>query len=167
MKIIVCPAKALLMNKDMQKEQPGNYAAIICSSYTVDETQLFWLDKKLILMFDDTVNEFRATCFSEAQAALASDFAMALDEGTTLYVCCDSGESRSAAIAAALYRRFGLDEMLIWQNHRYHPNTLVYKRMCAALDMTVTEDMIRERKQMNDEALAAAIRAARYGETEQ
>ena len=165
MKINICPTKALLMNKDTRLERSGKTAAIICSSYTVDESQFLWLDKKLILTFDDTTNELSAACFTTEQAASAADFVMTIDEGTTLYICCDSGESRSAAIAAALYRRFDMDEMLIWQNPHYHPNTLVYKRMCSMLDMTVTEDMIHERKQMNDEALAKAIRAARDGET--
>ena len=167
MKIMVCPTKELLMSREMLNGRPGKNAAIICSSYLIDELQFIWLDRKLILSFDDSVNEFSAACFSEAQAASAADFARALDEDTTLYVCCDSGESRSAAIAAALRRRLGLDEMQIWQNPHYHPNTLVYKRMCAALEMTVTEGMIRERKHMNDEALAKAIRAARNGETGQ
>ena len=54
-------------------------------------------------------------------------------------LCCDSGESRSAAVAAAILRYWGDDEMTIWRNVHYHPNRLVYYLQCKMLNCSITK----------------------------
>ena len=164
MDISVCSIKQLLLKKELLQNQTGLSASVICSSYPVNESEFLWLNRRLILQFDDTLNIRSERCFTEAQAAQTADFIMALDEQTELYVCCDSGESRSAAVAAALYRSCGMDEMVIWRNPHYHPNEVVYRRMCDALNIAVTQEMLDVRKQINSEALAQAVREARGGD---
>ena len=154
------------MCRDTQADPYECDAAILCSSYPADTAQFSCLSRKLCLQFDDTENTQSERSFSMEQARLIADFVRDLDAHARLCVCCDSGESRSTAIAAALHRKFGMDEMVIWGNPHYHPNTLVYRRMCEALGITVTPEMVHERKRISEEALARAIRAARDGETE-
>ena len=139
----------------------GSLAAILCSSYPLNEARYSWLNRKLVLYFDDTVNERCDRCFSDEQAKQIMTFWKKLDDTEQLYVCCDSGESRSTAIAAALYRSLVMDEMAIWENPHFHPNTLVYKRLCVALGVPSTENEIAEKKRINYNALARVIRSTR------
>ncbi len=61
-------------------------------------------------------------------AEKVKEFVENLDDNITdLLFCCNSGEYRSAALAAAYMRYFGMDEMSVWKNPHYHPNSLVYK----------------------------------------
>ena len=54
-----------------------------------------------------------------------------------LYVCCDSGESRSTAMAAAIMRHYGASDKSIWENPYYHPNILVYKEQLRAFGIHI------------------------------
>lgn len=49
------------------------------------------------------------------------------------YICCDAGESRSPAIAAALLEAYNQDSDYIWNDNAYHPNKYVYKLMKEAV----------------------------------
>jgi len=61
-----------------------------------------------------------------------------LNDYEQLYICCDSGESRSAAIAAATYMNLGFSDKSIWKNCKYHPNKLVYKVMCMEYGIKIS-----------------------------
>ena len=75
----------------------------------------------------------------------------------TLFVCCDSGESRSTAMSAAIMRYNGMDEMLIWKNPHYHPNTLVYSMLCDALGVPVSKVELQAKHWTSEKALSDAI----------
>ena len=101
----------------------------------------------MILKFLDITDARSNMAINEEQAKAVCDFAKkAYKKGISdLYVCCDSGESRSAAVAAAITRfyskgrsyRFIIakEEKKIWSNPAYHPNTYVYKMVCSAFSM--------------------------------
>lgn len=132
----ICPIKKLY---DMSSERAKDAAAILCSSYPVRYEKLPRIYSLLILEFDDFTDENRPTAFSMEQAKQIRSFTERLYERiTTLYICCDSGESRSAALEAAILRCFGENEMKIWNDPKYHPNPLVYRIQCAAFGRPVS-----------------------------
>ena len=81
----------------------------------------------LILHFADTEIDSRWDAFTEGHANAGIDFLNAHDIGD-LFVTCEAGESRSAAIAAAIISCTGSDEY-IWNSPDYSPNKLVYTTM--------------------------------------
>ena len=74
---------------------------------------------------------FRMSCnphrFKPIHAELIYEFFRSIPDGADLFVCCDAGESRSAAIAAALKVAQGESDAEIWNSPEYHPNPLVYR----------------------------------------
>ena len=72
-------------------------------------------------------------------------------------MCCDSGESRSTAMAAAIARYNNSDEMKIWLNPHYHPNPLVYKSLCDSLGVKVSKTEVADKVAVNQKAFSDAI----------
>lgn len=120
------------MNKE---ELNGNYAAVLCSSYDLIPDDYAWLSNKLMLQFDDVLDAHHSGAFSISMAIQIKDFIDRLPQATVLCICCDSGESRSAAIAAAVYRYLRKDEMIIWKDPHYQPNVLAYRLQCEAFHL--------------------------------
>lgn len=114
--------------------------------------------KMLCLSFADVINVADNSAFSkdiaEQIAKLIAELPKQID---TLFVCCDSGESRSTAMAAAIMRYNGLDEIKIWKNPHYHPNSLVYSLLCKALGVPVSEVEMHAKQFMNEQALSDAV----------
>ena len=52
----------------------------------------------------------------------------------------------------------GIDEMKIWKNPHYHPNPLVYKLLCYAFEIQVSDKEIAEKVTINNKALSDAIK---------
>ena len=124
--IEVCPVKKLYdiaYDGDMSQ-----VSAIVISSYEVKKDLLCGFQSLLVLHFADTEDGTRQDCFDEKRADEIADFVNSLPEDTdTLFVCCDRGESRSAAVAAAILRYNDENEYALWDNPAYHPNPLVYR----------------------------------------
>lgn len=78
-----------------------------------------------------------------------------------LYICCDSGVSRSSAIAAAILRKFKENENLIWKNYNYQPNILVYKTLCDEFNLVNNAIVLRHKENINKKALKRKIAEAR------
>lgn len=78
-----------------------------------------------------------------------------------LYVCCDSGESRSTAMAAAIMRYYGKSDKEIWTNHHYHPNLLVYKEQMRAFGFKVGKLRMKYLKYINNKALNKVMKKTR------
>ena len=74
------------------------------------------------------------------------------DEVTDLYVCCSKGQSRSAAVAAALLRMSGRSDDPVWLNPYYNPNTLVYYRLCREAGIPVTPLEVQTKRKQNEKA---------------
>jgi len=162
--IEIHPLKWLYYNLDSDQRSAG---AIIASSYDVREDKLSELKSKLILSFNDIIDCNNSFSFNPKLASEIYSYVRNLPSDTeVMYVCCDSGESRSSAIAAALMRFRSKDDMVIWSDPHYHPNTLVYKLLCNELGVSVTDKEIREKVLLNEAALKTAIFNARKHENE-
>lgn len=124
-KIEIQPLKWLYYNLE---NDDRNVCAIIASSYDVRADKLTKLKSKLILSYNDIIDSNNASSFNKSIAGEINSYINNLKSDIeVLYVCCDSGESRSSAIAAAITRFYWKDDMEIWSNPHYHPNPLVYK----------------------------------------
>lgn len=139
-------------------------AAILCSSNGLNPERFDWLEDKLILSFDDVEDPRRGQAFGPFDAQKIVAFVENLSPQGKLYFCCDAGESRSAALAAAFLRAWTRNDMKIWMNPYFHPNLLVYRIQCMALGIVVTEEELADLKAISDQALANAIRKAREEE---
>jgi predicted protein tyrosine phosphatase len=143
-------------------------AVILASSHLQDETKFSGISRHLVLYFDDVTASGTRSYNDELAAQIRTfvDVIIETESGEaagidTLLVCCDAGQSRSAAIAAAVSRYLGQDEWAIWDNPRYRPNPLVYRLTCKALGIRVWKLALRYRVRRNARALQSAIRSAR------
>lgn len=155
--IMICPVKKLYelaLEGDMSE-----VSAVAVSSYGVDKSKLSSLQSVIAFGFDDITEKSDDNSFSLMDAFRIAEFVKALPSLTdTLFVCCDSGESRSSAMAAAIMRYNGFDDMAIWKNPHYHPNPLVYRMLCNAFAITVSDDELSEKLLANQKAFDDALR---------
>lgn len=113
------------------------------------------------LSFADVENPDMKDAFTINHATLIKNFILELPSILTdLYICCDSGESRSPAIAAVLLILSGRSDDCVWNNPFYKPNLLVYRVMCKAFGIIITEEELFAKKQQNEQALSNAIESA-------
>lgn len=154
--IIICPIKKLYLcaeDGDM-----SDVAVLAVSSYDIKMDKLKVFCKTLCLNFADITQAFAPCAFTKntAQriAAYVKELPARLD---TLFVCCDSGESRSTAMSAAIMRYHKMDEMKIWKNPHYHPNPLVYSLLCEALGVPASDAEVQEKLRINEKAFSDAV----------
>ncbi len=156
--IQICPIKKLY--QIAADAELSEVAVLAVSSYAIDADKLQGCHSQSLHHFDDVTAGHNA--FGAAAAEKIKNFVLSLPgELDTLFVCCDSGESRSSAMAAAIMRFYGIDEMKIWKNPRYHPNRLVYKTLCEAFGISVPDDELSGLLAVNEKALSDAINAGR------
>ena len=161
--IEIHPIKWLYYNLEADGEKA---VAIIASSYNVRENKLSQLNSRLILSFDDIPQSNQLTSFNKTLAKDIHSFVDNLPaDMDILYVCCDSGESRSSAMAAAIMRYFGEDDMQIWKNPHYHPNPLVYNLLCEEFGIVLADSETEGKVAINKKAFSDAIAASRKDDT--
>ena len=56
---------------------------------------------------------------------------------------CEAGISRSAGVASALLKLYGMDEKEIFTKGLYMPNLLVYKKLLEVFGMPVDDEDLR------------------------
>ena len=154
MTIQICPIKGLyhiLANGNAEK-----CGAIISSASEIEISKLRGIPY-VFRQYEDLDYECPGRSFSEADAAALADFVKNL-EADVLYCSCDAGESRSPAVAAAVMRYFGLDDMQVWKNPHYHPNMLVFEMLADALGVEVSDEEKDYRSYINQKAFRDAIR---------
>ena len=154
--IMICPIKKLY--KYVEDGDMSEVAVLAVSSYNIDRDKLRALGQTLCLNFADITDSTESSSFNkkiaDEIAAYVKNLPAQLD---TLFVCCDSGESRSTAMSAAIMRYNGMDEMKIWKNPHYHPNMLVYSVLCDALGVPVSTVELQAKHWTSEKALADAI----------
>lgn len=106
----------------------------------------------LLLRFADVTDGKCQDAFQPWQAEAVCNFLRHTPSANDLFLCCDSGESRSAAIAAAILLAQGQSDLQIWDGSEYHPNELVFKIQCAMLGVDINENEIQTRKRLNNRA---------------
>ena len=154
MTIQICPIKRLYQL--LAEGTAGKCGAIISSSSRIDTAKLFGIFF-VFRQYEDLDYECPGRSFSQTDAAVFADFIKNL-EADVLYCCCDAGESRSPAVAAAVMRYFGLDDLQIWRNPHYHPNLLVFEMLAAALGAAVSDEEKDFRFYTNQKAFRDAVR---------
>lgn len=158
-KIEIHPLKWLYYNLE---NDDRTCCAIIASSYDVRVDKLAKLKSKLILSFNDIVDSSNANSFNRSLAEKMHSYISNLQSDIeVLYVCCDSGESRSSAIAAAITRFYDEDDSDVWSNPHYCPNPLVYKLLCEELGVAMTGKELENKITLNNNALTMKISNAR------
>lgn len=149
-RIHILPVKGLTEDTIENKDAS---ALIACSSRPVRLRRALFSDNFCALTFADVTEPDSHNAMQDGHAALIRDYLLGLNTSITdLYICCDSGESRSPAIAAAILTVSGLSDDIIWKNPFYSPNTLVYKRVCNAFGVDIPEEDLIRKKRVNEQA---------------
>lgn len=149
--------------RSLKKLNLSNIKAIIISSYK-DDIEILSNENKLILEFDD-LNYQTEKSFNKSLAKKIKEYIDKIDmDKSKLYVCCDSGESRSSAVAACILRKYGEDENIIWKDASFHPNILVYSILCEELGLKNSKIRLKYKTYINNKALRKKINSAKkYG----
>jgi len=152
----ICPIKELL--RLVKTEEMTGCAAILSSAYPMDPQRLGSVSF-IFRQYEDLDYECAGRSFSREDARAFEIFLRNLDpEVHTLYCCCDAGESRSPAVAAAVMRYWGMDDLPVWQNPHYHPNMLVFDLLTRELNVPVSDEDKDARLYENMQAFRTAIR---------
>ena len=137
--IQICPIKQLYGILE-QAELPHT-VAVLCSSYGVREARV--PVPHIVEIFDDVDREIPGRSLSAGAAQrIAHVVKHVAPETEVVYVCCDSGISRSSAIAAAVCRYFGISDSPIWENPKYQPNPLVFHLLGESLGLSISDELL-------------------------
>lgn len=72
--------------------------------------------------------------FSSIQSQMTADFLMQLGGKADTLICqCEYGQSRSAAVAAAILEYSRQKGISVFSDSRYYPNKLVFRKLLSAL----------------------------------
>lgn len=154
MEVKIYPIRALY---EAVKTAPAASAAIISTSFSVREERL--PIRHITEVYDDLDREVPGRSLSSEAAERMADFIRGISPETQIvYTACDSGMCRSSAVAAAVCRYFGMNEMAIWENPAYSPNPLVYVSLCGSLGLPVTDEELDLRIETNRMAFRRAVR---------
>ena len=157
--IRVCPLKRLYQL--IASENTHRWAAIISSSSQPDIRKL-GSAAYVFRRYDDIDMEIPGRSFSREDAdAFAGFLSAQAPKADVIYCCCDAGESRSPAVAAAVSRYFSVRDDHIWQNPHYHPNMLVFDRLTTALGVPVSDEEKDLLIYLNRKAFTDAINRAK------
>ena len=155
MRIQICPIKRLY--QILAETGTVKAGAVLSSSSDINDAKLQGISY-VFRQYEDLDYESPGRSFSREDAVAFADFLAAQETPIdTLYCCCDAGESRSPAVAAAVMRYLGMDDMEIWQNPRYHPNMLVFVMLTDALGAAVSDEEIDLLLYTNQKAFRDAI----------
>ena len=155
-KVSVCPLRLL-------EPLPGDGSAVaVISSSSPPAPRLLPCAPYVLRVYQDVDREIPGRSFSREDARAMADFIRGIDPGVKqIWCCCDMGESRSPAVAAAVSRYLEQDDTPIWTNPRFHPNMLVFDYLTQALGVGVTDEEKDELLYRNRKAFRDAIRRAR------
>lgn len=154
--IQICPIKKLY--RLLAEGDRDRCAAMISSSTPVD-TQKLGAISYVFRQYEDIDCDVPGRSFCEEDAKVFAHFLLKLDKRTdTIYCCCDAGESRSPAIAAAVMRFYSMDDEHIWKNPHYHPNMLVFDILAGALGNPVSDEEKDYLLYINQKAFRDAVR---------
>ena len=147
-----CLMKIEIMSREnaaiqLDKEPPDTAIIIIAmSSFEIEDKRLLDWERKLIVYFSDIIKEDHPNSMTVQHAEEIKNFVLSLNGCCEkLIVSCYMGISRSSAVAAGIMVGLGRDDMEIWNNIKYYPNILCYKRMLTAFGIS-TENADEKKK---------------------
>ena len=83
--------------------------------------------------------EFRL--ISDSQVEEIAEFVYQIKDEAALLICqCEHGQSRSAAIAAAVIEHFHHRGIIVFADDQYFPNKLIYRKVYAALNQRAKQE---------------------------
>lgn len=88
---------------------------------------------KLFIAFDDVEFAKHGKVITAEQGRAIADFVRAHSDAEKIICQCEAGISRSAAVAAAILKANGQDDMPIFNSLLYLPNMLVFRTVLRAL----------------------------------
>lgn len=134
-----------------------NNALIICTNRCEDIINKLPVNQKLVMDFPDVENPNCIGAFNRGHARQIIRFLNQMPPDITdIYVCCSKGGSRSAAVAAAIIRKSGRNDKVVWRNPYYVPNILVYKILCREMHMYASDRFVNRRNRLNEKAFRKA-----------
>ena len=152
----ICSIKQLFLELD--KNLPDRKTiAIIMTMEMISHPNLKLLDSYHKVGVFDTEMKYKAFSFDYREGMEVKEFLEKQNDFRRIYVCCDSGESRSTAMAAAIVRYYGKSDKEIWTNPHYHPNLLVYKEQLFAFGIKISKLRLKYLKHLNNLALKRVI----------
>ena len=90
--------------------------------------------KTLFLRFEDTADPDSDFAITTKDADKIAKFVKNLDKDIEqIIVQCEAGVSRSAGVAAAILKHYSGDDSQIYDNPKYIPNNLCYRKVLEAL----------------------------------
>ena len=154
----VMPIKKML---DWVATHENTHAAVlVAASYNLDTEKL--PHNFVVEMFDDIDFDCPGRSITEEQANHYADFVQDLSDDTEIIICaCNAGESRSAALCAALCEYYNIDSAWIWGSPHYHPNMLVFDVFTQALGLNIDDARKDTLIYTNRSAFTNAIKQAR------
>ena len=136
MKIEICSRPMLKQIVSSDIIFPDEALIEIVSYELIDDPVFNHFSACLKLVFSDIEMPNHPDAMSELQAKQIVDFVHSLDSNIeNLIVSCEAGMSRSPAVAAAILYALGEDDMRIWNNSAYSPNTYVYRKVLKAFGL--------------------------------
>lgn len=154
--IHICPIKRLCFELN-EKTDDIKTIAIIISMEDISHLNFDRLNAFCKIEAFDTEIGNTPFSFNYDNGVCVKNFLETENDFERLYVCCDSGESRSTAMAAAILRCFGKSDKEIWSNPYFHPNLLVYREQIRAFGIKVSSLKLKYLKYINNRALKMAI----------
>lgn len=104
--------------------------------------------------FDDVTEHYKGylpiSCHQGLEIAEAIKDAYK-QEAKILYINCEAGVSRSAAVASAAYLYMGEETKSdnVWRDGRYYPNELVYRRVLEGFNIPVSYEKLNKLIEIN------------------
>lgn len=134
-----------------------NVAVLVASSYDVDCAKL--PSNCIVQVFDDIDCEVAVRSLTQEQAHAYAYYVQNLPANIDVIICaCNAGESRSAALCAALCEYYGVNSDWIWDSPHYHPNMYVFNLFAKELGVEVADIRKEELFFRNSRAFSTAIR---------
>jgi len=155
MTVQICPIKRLY--QILAEGNIGKCGAIISSASEINAEKLRAIPY-VFRQYEDLDYECYGRSFSSEDAKAFADYVKGMANVDTLYCCCDAGESRSPAVAAAVMRYLGMDDMAVWRNPHYHPNMLVFAMLMDAVNLSISDEEKDYLLYTNQKAFRDAIR---------
>lgn len=131
----------------------NNTALLILSSCEVEKEKLtpyyraHCIHPATPLTYDDS------SVFTDEIAISIADYIQALpNELDTLLILGDYEDLINPAVAAAILRYKGLDEMKVWKNPHHRPNIEVYTKLCRTFGLQEAEDNTDTKIEINNTA---------------
>ena len=136
--------------KQLEFEPPDTAIIIIAmSSFEIDYPILHNWERKLIAYFSDIIKEDHPNAMTPQHAEEIRDYVLSINGCCEkLIISCFMGISRSSAITAGIMIGLDRDDMEVWNNIKYYPNILCYKRMLTAFGKPT--DSADEKKKINE-----------------